>query len=176
MRRCTVVLASALAGLGAVLVGGCGGGSPSTAPVLVYAKHRFALGIEGGYEERGTLFVAAADGSNPRRLTEGLYPDVSPDGRWVAFRRSSESSGFYVVEIDGGEPRLAARNAGVYDWSPDSSSLALSIGRSLAIETSKAASAARSSGDTASPGRASRPQATRSRGCDTSNFPTQRRT
>jgi Tol biopolymer transport system component len=113
-----------------VLVG-CGGGEAPDA-VLVYGKQRFVLG-DNGYVERGTLFVADADGSNGRRLADGLYPDVSPDGHWVAYRRSSESPDLYVLDTDGGKPRLVARDPGVYDWAPDSRSLAVAVGRTLTI-------------------------------------------
>ena len=81
----------------------------------MYAKQRYVLGAHS-YEERGTLFVARVDGSAARRLADGIYPDVSPDGRWVVFRRSSESTDLLVMETAEGEPRVIARRAGTYDW------------------------------------------------------------
>jgi TolB protein len=37
------------------------------------------------FERDGTVWVAAADGSHARRVAEGTNPDLSPDGRRVAF-------------------------------------------------------------------------------------------
>lgn len=111
----------------ALSLGGCGDDKRATTAVLVYTKQRYV-----GLAQGATLFVARPDGSDSRRVTNGRSPYVSPDGRWVAFRRSSEAD-LYVVPTVGGTPRRVARNAGAHDWSPDSRSLAVVIGRSLAI-------------------------------------------
>ncbi len=38
-----------------------------------------------------------------------------------------------MLEVEGGTPRLIARDARAYDWSPDSQSLALSNGKALVL-------------------------------------------
>jgi len=46
---------------------------------------------------------------------------VSPDGRWVAYRRNpprSDESDIYVVGADGGGSRNLTRSPGIADWSP----------------------------------------------------------
>jgi Tol biopolymer transport system component len=56
---------------------------------------------------KGTIFVIAPDGTGERQLTlppDGYsddYPDVAPDGSFVAFQRCKDSCGVYTVRIDG---------------------------------------------------------------------------
>ena len=72
--------------------------------------------IHGGtiaFSYHGDIWLADANGANPRRLTSHVARDAnprfSPDGRWVAF--SSNRMGNYdvfVVPVTGGEPARAA--------------------------------------------------------------------
>ena len=69
------------------------------------------------------------DGGNLKRLTGGpadIYPQSSPDGRWVVFSSTrSGSSRLWKVSIDGGEPvRLNDQYTGVPTVSPDGSLIA----------------------------------------------------
>ena len=55
----------------------------------------------------GAIFIAAPDGSGERQLTRPPakasddFPDVAPDGSFVAFQRCRTSCGIYVVRSDG---------------------------------------------------------------------------
>lgn len=73
------------------------------------------------------VFVADADGSNPRNLTnhpafEG-WPAWSPDGHRIAFAANRNSSyQIFVMNADGGNVRLVANTEGratAPKWSPD---------------------------------------------------------
>jgi len=61
----------------------------------------------GPNRTRGAIFIAAPDGSGERRLTTAPakasddFPDVSPDGRLVAFQRCRNACGVYAVNSDG---------------------------------------------------------------------------
>ncbi|MCU1576759.1 MAG: family peptidase [Leifsonia sp.] len=76
--------------------------------------------------------VPLAGQGAPRRITRGfrdVAPQFSPDGRLIAFRRSSQdgSAQLYVVDAAGGEPvQVTDVTLGVTDftWSPDGRQLA----------------------------------------------------
>ena len=125
MKRLLVSLACGL------LVGGCTlgdrdrGDERSTArPVaqlIAYTKY-----VAPGESE---VWVARVDGRGRRRLVVGTTPKISPDGRWVAFERSSGSRIYprdlMLVATSGGRPRLLMRAVGQAMWSPDSKRLAV---------------------------------------------------
>ena len=60
---------------------------------------------------KGAIFVAAPDGSGERQLTPPPanagddYPDVAPDGSFVAFQRCGATCGIYAVHPDGTRTR-----------------------------------------------------------------------
>ena len=90
--------------------------------------------VRGFYKERGTIWTADLNGSNRRRLATGNHPDISPDGRWVAFL--DWSNRLRIVPRAGGSARVIAR--GVYDggglsWAPDSRRLAFTTKGSLLV-------------------------------------------
>jgi serine/threonine-protein kinase len=75
------------------------------------------------------IFIMDADGSDVRQLTYrrdtvDLFPDVSPDGAWIAF--SSQVSvvnegEIYIMPIDGGEPTRLTTSAALNNmpsWCP----------------------------------------------------------
>jgi len=81
----------------------------------------------------GTLWSVPLDESgSPRRLTRGhrdTAPEISPDGRWVAFLRAEKKGKpqLHIVEVGGGEPVLltdAPLGAEAPSWSPDSRRIA----------------------------------------------------
>ncbi len=73
---------------------------------IVFASTRF---LAGG------VYVMAADGSDPVRLTEGGAPAWSPDGSKIAF---ASSAGVTVMNADGTGLKLLAPGSEP-DWSPD---------------------------------------------------------
>ncbi|MEU5694490.1 S9 family peptidase [Actinosynnema sp. NPDC020468] len=80
---------------------------------------------------RGGLHRVPLDGSSPTPFTWGdrdLAPRISPDGRWVAFLRSTgKAPQLYVMATEGGEPRKLTdlvAGAGAHAWAPDSRRLA----------------------------------------------------
>lgn len=68
------------------------------------------------------VFLASADGSNPRLLTPkapSYFHGFSPDGRWLAFvGRRSDKFNIYRVPATGGEEQQLTSNA-LYDDGPD---------------------------------------------------------
>jgi Tol biopolymer transport system component len=59
----------------------------------------------------GAIFIAAPDGTGEHQLTtppakgSDDYPDVSPDGSFIAFQRCRLTCGIYTVRADGTAPR-----------------------------------------------------------------------
>ncbi|HEX6681964.1 MAG TPA: S9 family peptidase [Candidatus Limnocylindrales bacterium] len=103
------------------------------ARTVVFALRTVDL-AKDAYHSR--LWRVPADGSAPpTQLTRGdrdTDPQISPDQRWVAFRRAvnGEPSQLYVMPLDGGEPwAITTRErhpigVGVPVWSPDSTRIA----------------------------------------------------
>jgi TolB protein len=87
-----------------------------------------AVAVASGNDD---IYVMDSGGGNVRRLTDNperdLFPTWSPDGRSIAFHsnREGQSSGLYVMEADGSNPRLLT-SAGGSDpaWSPDGTRIA----------------------------------------------------
>lgn len=79
------------------------------------------------FQERsgGDIYIMNGDGSGLRRLTTGLDPALSPDGRQVAFTRWDEPRGLWVIGSDGSGERLVlgANRARSPAWSPDGGSI-----------------------------------------------------
>lgn len=68
-----------------------------------------------------TLVVGNINGSPTRILHEGRDPEISPDGRWVAYSHGEHA---YLLPSSGGRPWLVARNARPARWSDTSRYLA----------------------------------------------------
>lgn len=107
-------------------------GRPSIAPdgsFAVFATSRPDLAAN---RDVGQLWRVDLPGGTPRRLTRGVAdaaPQVSPDGRGIAFRRvDAKGRGqLFVVASGGGEPVQATDaplGVGEYAWSPDGTRLA----------------------------------------------------
>ena len=87
-----------------------------------------------------TIDGPAASRLSTRQLTSGTNqhgtPDISPDGRQVAFARDDEAErNFYVTPFTGGPPRLLAATRSDYfspRWSPDGKRLAFAAADSSA--------------------------------------------
>ncbi|HEX7023279.1 MAG TPA: protease, partial [Gemmatimonadales bacterium] len=79
------------------------------------------------FEYGGDLWIVDKGGGDARRLTSTPAaesdPQLSPDGRWVAFTSNrSGNRDVYVMPVDGGDPRRLTWHPGNDDargWSPD---------------------------------------------------------
>ena len=76
----------------------------------------------------GEIVALSADGSNVRRIADGIDPVLSPDGHRVAFARWSDPQGIYVIDLQTGqENRVAGGNHPRHPtWSSDGQKLAFS--------------------------------------------------
>jgi uncharacterized protein YgiM (DUF1202 family) len=99
---------------------------PAPAPTVPLrpAKDLIALQLSNG----GDIMLIDADGSNLRRLTNGIDPILSPDGQIVAFTRwdGAEQGSLWTINVDGTNERVIIsdlRKAKGPDWSPDGSQI-----------------------------------------------------
>ena len=86
--------------------------------------------------ETSTIWTAQPDGGNAHSLVRGEDPDLSPDGRWVAYTVDSGApQGIFLIPIEGGSPRAVfapatlqdRTNDYVYSWAPDSTRIAFGV-------------------------------------------------
>lgn len=75
------------------------------------------------YEVSPEIWRANVDDSHPARLTSGTNPQISPDGRLVAFVRAGRD--LLVIPAGGGKATRLRRFAGLvsHGWAPDSKHL-----------------------------------------------------
>lgn len=112
-------LIGALVGVGTFLAA-----PASSEATLVFTRNPFSPAV----------YVANDNGSSARKLGAGSNPRVSPDGQTVAFYRlgkGNQPSELMVAAASGGPAkRLASgwQNPFVFDWSPDSTTIAVLLG------------------------------------------------
>jgi tricorn protease len=86
------------------------------------------------------IWITGRDGGDARRLTsfqgQETNPQISPDGRWVAFSAQyGGNTDVYVVPVEGGEPRRLTWHPGsdvVQGWYPDGSRIVFASARTSA--------------------------------------------
>jgi len=94
------------------------------------ARIAFTLVSQSGTQGNLDVFIANADGSEPKKLagdqgklSHEEYPTWSPEGRQIAFSSTFEGNQeLYVVEIDGSNRRRLTNDPGLDAhpaWSPD---------------------------------------------------------
>ncbi len=87
----------------------------------------------------GDIWIAGANGENPRRLTSHPAveenPKFSPDGNWLAFTANYENNrDVYVISVDGGPARRPTWPPGtdtVNGWGPDGGYVVFSSAREI---------------------------------------------
>jgi Tol biopolymer transport system component len=90
---------------------GATGGSPAWSP------DGTQIAYDSSFEGRGHIYIAAADGSHSRRLTEGrsdhLIPNWSRDGKWMYFCTNASGT-FHVARmpVGGGEITVVTQSEG----------------------------------------------------------------
>ncbi|MEW5961354.1 MAG: SH3 domain-containing protein, partial [Chloroflexota bacterium] len=89
----------------------------------------------------GDIMVINPDGTGLRRLTSGIDPVLSPDGRTVAFTRwQGESGSLWLIGIDGSNERQVLgfiKQAKGPDWSPDGSQIVLNFQHGGRLESTR---------------------------------------
>jgi len=92
------------------------------------------------------LWIVPREGGDAARLTSSpgreSSPQLSPDGRWVAFSGQYEgNTDVYLISIDGGVPRrMTWHPAGdfVLDWTPDGQGIVFGSSRDAGTRTGRA--------------------------------------
>lgn len=56
---------------------------------LIYSR---AVTVQGGNCDTGSVWAVGQDGANDRFITQGFHPRISPDGRYLLFKRFDPSS------------------------------------------------------------------------------------
>jgi TolB protein len=90
------------------------------------------------YEHRENIFVADIDGTHQKKIATGALPEISPDGRRVAFNTSADSKTRpgperHIAVADVADSKVTILKEIPSDncfgpvWSPDGSKLAFSI-------------------------------------------------
>ena len=123
MRHSVLCLALSLGFAGSVaLAGPADAAFPGSNGRIVFASDRDAPGSNGR-----EIYTAAADGSDPVRLTTNSVPDTdpaySPDGKKIAFTRAND---IWVMNADGSDPKAITGPEGPDSqaaWSRDGSQI-----------------------------------------------------
>jgi TolB protein len=90
------------------------------------------------YDRSGKIFVADVDGTHSKKIAEGDWPEISPDGTRVAFNTEGDAKNrpgperhIAIAEVTTGKfkvvPNIPSDNCFGPVWSPDGKQLAFSI-------------------------------------------------
>ena len=105
---------------------------------LAYAVVNTALAADQriAFQRSDGVYIANLDASLVRKLTDGIFPAISPDGRFIAFttvegKDENPSHRLAVMEIGSGKRRLFERipsdNSYCGGWSPDGNWIAFTM-------------------------------------------------
>lgn len=116
----------------------------------------------------GDIMVLNPDGTDLRRITNGIDPVLSPDGQTIAFTRwQGDIGSLWVVDLDGTNERAILgemRKAKGPDWSPDGSQIVLNYQHGGRLEEKEECYNLASGSPPRPPRNASRPVTRRSEG------------
>jgi TolB protein len=90
------------------------------------------------YDRVGKIFVANVDGTHSKKIAEGDWPEISPDGTRVAFNTAGDAKNrlgperhIAIADVASGKvtvlPNIPSDNCFGPVWSPDGKQLAFSI-------------------------------------------------
>src|SRR5215470_20437961 len=82
------------------------------------------------YDRNGKIFVADVDGTHPKKIAEGDWPEISPDGNHVAFNTEGDAKDrpgperhIAIADVASGKvsiiPNIPSDNCFGPVWSPD---------------------------------------------------------
>lgn len=113
------------------------GGTPSTQPVVTLPTTPTVQPIDNGLSgliafqthSGSDIYVINADGTGLRRVTHGIDPQLSPDGKQIAFTRWEPDYALFTINVDGTDERRWAaywRQMKSPSWSADGRRLVFS--------------------------------------------------
>lgn len=97
---------------------------------LLFSCAAFATAADRqiAFERDDAVWIANLDGTNARKVADGIFPAISPDAKHVAFTTVEKSGATYlrhiaVVDLAAGKPNVfndvPSKNSYYPSWSPD---------------------------------------------------------
>lgn len=119
--------------------------TPTARPVFVnpYARQVPVGNLQGRVlfqdASGGVIYMVNGDGTNLTRLTYGIDPVLSPDGKRIAFSRWNQPAGLFVANADGTNERQLLNLESLLSpqWSPDGTRIAYTVQKGGTTEGGK---------------------------------------